>query len=88
MPWVVNARPVGHIAPPPEAVGRPGAIAGAGAAPAGFATVALRYLADSALRVSGAVTSRTYEFSAERPVQAVASPDAPALIASRLFRRA
>jgi hypothetical protein len=54
---------------------------------AGIATVTLRYIANSPLHVHGPVTGRTYEFSASQPVQAVAAPDAPALLASRLFRR-
>jgi hypothetical protein len=55
---------------------------------AGIATVTLRYLGNSPLCVHGAVTGRAYAFSAGQPVQAVAAPDAPALLASRLFRRA
>jgi hypothetical protein len=58
------------------------------AAAGGIATIALRYLAGSPLRLRGAVTARAYEFSAEQPVQAVAAPDALALLASRMFRRA
>jgi hypothetical protein len=55
---------------------------------AGIATVALRYLAGSPLRLHGSVTMRAYEFSAGQPVQAVAASDAMELLASRLFRRA
>jgi len=54
----------------------------------GIATIALRCLAGSPMRLQGAVTARAYQFSADQPVQAVAAPDAPALLASRLFRRA
>ena len=82
-PIVVNARPTAVIAPRPDAGGSPQRVADTH-----VATVVLRYLANSALRVNGAVTSRTYEFSAGQPVQAVAAIDAPALMASRLFRRA
>jgi len=54
----------------------------------GVATIALRYVASAPLRLQGAITARGYEFSGERAVQVVAAADAPALLASRLFRRA
>jgi len=55
---------------------------------ASIATVTLRYVASSPLLVHGPVTARAYQFSADHPVHPVAASDAPALLASRLFRRA
>ncbi|MGY6126043.1 hypothetical protein ACW9YV_11245 [Paraburkholderia strydomiana] len=55
---------------------------------ASIATVTLRYVASSPLLVHGPVTARAYQFSAGHPVQPGAAPDAPALLASRLYRRA
>lgn len=84
------------VSHPPSAVAARAADLGPGAPAAaapptgagGIATIALRYLASSPVRLRGAVTARAYEFSAERPVQPVAAPDAVALLASRMFRRA
>ena len=84
---ILNARPTGFAAPSVDAGRRP-QTAIASADTAGIATVALRYLASSPLRLQGNVTARAYEFSAGQPVQAVAAPDALALLASRQFRRA
>lgn len=87
-PNVVNARPRGWTAPPSPDPGRQPQIVESSAVSGGIATIALRYLATSPLRLHGTVTARVYEFSAGQPVQAVAAPDALALLASRLFRRA
>ena len=84
---IPNARPTGLAASSPDK-GRASQTVDGEAAVTGIATVTLRYLASSPLCVHGSVTARAYEFSAGWPVQAVAAPDAPVLLASRLFRRA
>lgn len=80
--------PTGINAPSPEPGSKARSVAASTGATGSIATIALRYLANSPVRLHGAVTARAYEFSADRPVLAVAAPDAPVLLASRLFRRA
>ena len=48
--------------------------------------VQLAYLANAAIRVRGGSTRRTYEFSADAPVQQVAARDVEGLLRSGLFR--
>ena len=52
------------------------------------ATVILRYLANSPIRVRGLVTGHNYEFSAARRVQAVDGRDVPSLLSLQRFQRA
>ena len=49
--------------------------------------VNVRYLEKSPVLVRGPATSRQYEFSLARPVQAVEAHDAEALLRTRFFRR-
>lgn len=49
--------------------------------------VKLRYLASARVRVIGAATGRTYEFSGASPLQSVDARDAEALLRSRFFHR-
>ena len=46
----------------------------------------LHYLENSPIRVRGPVTGRQYDFSGLRPVQAVDTRDASALLRTRFFR--
>ena len=46
----------------------------------------LAYLANAAIRVRGASTRRTYEFSSADPVQRVDARDAAALLRTGFFR--
>jgi hypothetical protein len=48
--------------------------------------VRLAYLANAAIRVRGASTRRTYEFSSTEPVQLVDARDAAGLLRIGLFR--
>ena len=50
------------------------------------ASVNLHYLENSPIRVRGPVTGRQYDFSGVRPVQAVDTRDASALLRKRFFR--
>lgn len=52
------------------------------------ASIGIRSLKNSPIRVRGASTGRYYEFSGSRPVQAVDARDASALLLMRFFRRA
>lgn len=56
------------------------------AAPLGLGSLALRYLARSAVQVRGPSTGRMYPFSAAQPVQRVARADSEALLRSGHFR--
>ncbi|MFO1322087.1 MAG: hypothetical protein U1F52_20980 [Burkholderiales bacterium] len=47
----------------------------------------MRYLASSPVRVVGAVTGQRYDFSGERPEQAVDARDAAVLLATPHFAR-
>ena len=51
-------------------------------------TTSLRYADTSPIRVRGAVTGMSYEFSGVRPVQQVDARDAASLLNTRFFRRA
>jgi hypothetical protein len=53
-----------------------------------IASVNLRYMETSAIRVCGPVTGRRYDFSGALPAQAVDPRDAAILTRSGLFRRA
>ena len=48
--------------------------------------VQLAYLANAAIRVRGGSTRKTYEFSADAPIQQVAARDVEGLLRSGLFR--
>jgi len=50
-------------------------------------SVMLRFLGTGSITVRGLMTGKPYFFSAAQPVQAVASPDAEALLRTRYFRR-
>ena len=52
------------------------------------ASISLRYLDDSPIRVRGLVSGTSYEFSNSRPVQPVDARDASSLLNTRFFRRA
>ena len=52
------------------------------------ASISLRYLDNSPIRVRGLVSGKSYEFSNSRPVQPVDARDASSLLNTRFFRRA
>ena len=66
--------------------GMPGPVAAAPRIPNPHAAVTLHYLASSPIRVRGPATGRQYEFSGSRPLQAVDSRDASALLRTNFFR--
>jgi hypothetical protein len=68
-----SRRRLGAMGPAPSPVPQDGA-------------VQLAYLANAAIRVRGGSTHRTYEFSADAPVQQVAARDVEGLLRSGLFR--
>jgi hypothetical protein len=51
------------------------------------ASISLRYLDNSPIRVRGLVSGASYEFSSSRPVQPVDPRDASSLLNTRFFRR-
>ena len=52
------------------------------------ASISVRYLDDSPIRVRGLVSGTSYEFSSSSPVQPVDARDASSLLSTRFFRRA
>lgn len=49
--------------------------------------IGVRYLANSPVRVCGAISGVSYEFSGSAPIQRVDARDASALLSTRFFRR-
>jgi len=62
-----------RVAAPPQALSTP---------------VSLRYLRNSPIRVRGAATGRSYDFSASRQTQPVDRRDLPGLLRTGFFRQA
>jgi hypothetical protein len=52
------------------------------------ASISVRYLENSPIRVRGLVSGMSYEFSGSHPVQQVDARDASSLLNTRFFRRA
>jgi hypothetical protein len=52
------------------------------------ATLSIRYLKSSPIRVQGLMTGRSYEFSGSQTIQSVDARDASSLLNTRFFRRA
>ena len=52
------------------------------------ATLSIRYLESSPIRVQGLMTGRSYDFSGSQSIQSVDARDAPSLLSTRFFRRA
>lgn len=53
-----------------------------------LASISVRYLENSPIRVRGLVSGMCYEFSGSRPIQQVDARDASSLLNTRFFRRA